>query len=67
MVLEAVALTAAIVGGLIVGVLENLAQFVDGQYLHWGNMYEVAPFDVLIIILMFRPYGLFGTKDIERI
>lgn len=57
----------AVIGGLIIGVLENLAQYVDGQYLHWGNMYEVAPFYVLILILMVRPYGLFGTKDIERI
>jgi branched-chain amino acid transport system permease protein len=26
----------------------------------------VAPFYVLIIILMIRPYGLFGTENIER-
>jgi branched-chain amino acid transport system permease protein len=57
----------AVLGGLIIGVLENLAQYVDGQFLHWGNMYEVAPFYVLIVILMIRPYGLFGTRDIERI
>jgi branched-chain amino acid transport system permease protein len=60
-------IVGAVVGGLIVGLLENFAQYVDGQYLHWGNMYEVAPFYVLIVILMIRPYGLFGTKDIERI
>lgn len=60
-------IVGAVVGGLIIGVLENLAQYVDGQFLHWGNMYEVAPFYVLIIILMIRPYGLFGTRDIERI
>ncbi|NRA85191.1 MAG: branched-chain amino acid ABC transporter permease [Gammaproteobacteria bacterium] len=57
----------AIVGGLIIGVLENVAEFVDGQYLHWGNLYDIAPFYVLLIILWFKPYGLFGTKDIERI
>ena len=57
----------AVVGGLIIGILENLAEFFDGQYFHFGNMYEVAPFYVLIVILMFKPYGLFGTKDIERI
>ena len=34
--------------------------------LHVGNMYTVAPFYVLIIILMIRPYGLFGTENIER-
>ncbi|MFT6918467.1 MAG: branched-chain amino acid transport system permease protein [Cognaticolwellia sp.] len=57
----------AIVGGLIIGLLENLAEFFDSQYLHIGNMYDIAPFYVLLIILWFKPYGLFGTKDIERI
>jgi branched-chain amino acid transport system permease protein len=56
-----------VLGGLIIGLLENLAHFVDTQWLKWGNLYEVAPFYILIIILMIRPYGLFGTKDIERV
>src|SRR5258708_6406765 len=56
----------AVLGGIIIGLLENIAQYVDSQYLHWGNLYEVAPFYVLIIILMIKPYGLFGTQDIER-
>lgn len=57
----------AILGGLIIGVLENVAEFVDGQYLNWGNLYTIAPFYALIIILMIKPYGLFGTKQIERV
>ncbi|MEM5527423.1 branched-chain amino acid ABC transporter permease [Gammaproteobacteria bacterium AS21] len=57
----------AIVGGVVIGVLENVAEFFDSQYLHIGNMYDIAPFYVLLIILWFKPYGLFGTKDIERI
>ena len=60
-------IVGAIVGGLIVGLLENLAEYVDGQYLHLGNLYSVAPFYVLVIILMIKPYGLFGTKTIERV
>jgi branched-chain amino acid transport system permease protein len=60
-------IVGAIVGGLIIGVLENTAEFVDGQFLHWGNMLTIAPFWVLIIILVIKPYGLFGTKDIERV
>lgn len=60
-------IVGAIIGGLIIGVLENVAQFVDGEWLHWGNLYNIAPFYVLVIILMIKPYGLFGTKDIERI
>lgn len=57
----------AVVGGLIVGLLENIAHYLDSQWLNWGNMYEIAPFYVLIAILMVKPYGLFGTKDIERV
>lgn len=56
-----------VIGGVIIGVLENLAEFVDGQYLHIGNMYQIAPFYILIVILMIKPYGLFGTPDIERV
>jgi len=57
----------AVLGGIIIGLLENISHFVDAEYLHWGNLYEIAPFYVLIIILMIKPYGLFGTEDIERI
>ena len=57
----------AVLGGIIIGLLENVAHFVDAEYLHWGNLYEIAPFYVLIIILMVKPYGLFGIKNIERV
>lgn len=57
----------AIIGGIIIGVLENVAQFVDSEILNWGNMFTIAPFYVLVIILMIKPYGLFGTEEIERI
>jgi branched-chain amino acid transport system permease protein len=57
----------AVLGGLIIGVLENVAHFIDSEFLNWGNMFQIAPFYVLIIILMIKPYGLFGTKNIERV
>ncbi len=60
-------IVGAVAGGLIIGLLENLAQYVDGQWLHLGNLYQVAPFYVLVLILMIRPYGLFGTEKIERV
>ncbi|MCB9947398.1 MAG: branched-chain amino acid ABC transporter permease [Rhodospirillaceae bacterium] len=56
----------AVVGGLIIGLLENLAAYVDVD-LQWGNMQRIAPFYALILILMIKPYGLFGTRDIERV
>ena len=60
-------IVGAVVGGLIVGILENMAQFLDVKYLQWGNMQTIAPFYALVLILMIKPYGLFGTRDIERV
>jgi branched-chain amino acid transport system permease protein len=59
-------IVGAIVGSLIIGILENLA----GGYLDpilGGGVKEVAPFVFLVIILMIKPYGLFGKKLIERL
>ncbi len=56
----------AIVGGVLIGVLENLS----GGYLDpifGGGVKEVAPFAVVVVILLFRPYGLFGKPEIERV
>ncbi len=56
----------AIVGGVIMGVLENLA----GGYLDpllGGGVKEVAPFIALVAILAVKPYGLFGKVKIERV
>ena len=56
----------AIVGGLVIGVLENLS----GGYLDpvfGGGVKEVAPFVALVLILMVKPYGLFGKVKIERV
>ncbi len=56
----------AIVGGVAIGVLENLS----GGYLDpffGGGVKEVAPFVALVLILMVKPYGLFGKVRIERV
>ena len=52
----------AIVGGIIIGLLETYTGGYIGQGLN-----QVLPFIVLIIILMVRPYGLFGQEIIERV
>ena len=57
----------AVLGGVIVGLLENWAHYVDSQWLNWGNMFQIAPFYGLVLILLIKPYGLFGTKNIERL
>jgi len=56
----------AIVGGLIVGVVENLAAgYLDP--LVGGGTKDFAPYVLMILMLMIRPYGIFGKQRIERV
>jgi branched-chain amino acid transport system permease protein len=55
----------AIIGGLIVGILEFLSAGYLDPYIPAIN--EVFPFIVLVLVLMIKPYGLFGTEEIERV
>jgi len=57
----------AIVAGIILGVLENVAAGYLDPLLPGGGLAQVFPFIVMIIVLIFRPYGLFGLARIERI
>jgi branched-chain amino acid transport system permease protein len=52
----------AIIGGLVVGVLEKMA----GGYID-PKIAEITPYIILLLVLMIRPEGLFGLKRIERI
>lgn len=52
----------ALVGGIFIGLIEALAgAFLGGEYK------LLATFIVLVLVLMVRPYGLFGTHEIERL
>ena len=57
----------AILAGIILGILENLAAGYLDPLLPGGGLAQVFPFVVMIIVLIFRPYGLFGAVRIERI
>lgn len=56
----------AIVGGIAIGILQNLS---DGYLSRFtpGGIKEIAPFVFMVIILLFRPYGLWGWTRIERV
>jgi branched-chain amino acid transport system permease protein len=59
-------IVGAIVGGLIVGVVENLAAgYLDP--LVGGGTKDFAPYLLMILMLMIRPYGIFGKRRIERV
>jgi branched-chain amino acid transport system permease protein len=57
----------AIVAGIILGVLENVSAGYLDPLLPGGGLAHVFPFVVMIIVLIFKPYGLFGLVEIERI
>jgi branched-chain amino acid transport system permease protein len=56
----------AVVGGLIVGVVENVAAGYLDPYVGGGTK-DFAPYVLMILALMVRPYGLFGKEIIERV
>jgi branched-chain amino acid transport system permease protein len=59
-------IVGAVVGGLIVGVAENLAAGYLDPYVGGGTK-DFAPYVLMIVALMIRPYGIFGRRLIERI
>jgi branched-chain amino acid transport system permease protein len=56
----------ALVGGVIVGVVESLAAGYRDPYVGGGTK-DFAPYVLMILVLMFRPYGIFGRRQIERV
>jgi branched-chain amino acid transport system permease protein len=52
----------AIIGGMIIGLLETFT----GGYLS-PSLRDVVPYIILVLILLLKPYGLFGLKEIERV
>lgn len=52
----------AIVAGLIVGLVESLTAGYLG-----GKVRDIVPYATVLVILLVRPYGLFGTRQIERL
>jgi len=56
----------AIVGGIIIGILQNFCGAYLDKYFP-GGVKEVAPFVFMVIFLLFKPHGLWGWERIERV
>ncbi|HEY7127524.1 MAG TPA: branched-chain amino acid ABC transporter permease [Ktedonobacterales bacterium] len=59
----------AVVGGILIGLTQDLT---GGYESHFSNIlgagfHDIAPYILMIIILFIRPYGLFGTRKVERV
>ncbi len=62
-------LGGAVVGGLTIGVVESLVSAYQGDFAPWlgQNFSVVSPYVVMLLVLLVRPYGLFGTREVERV
>ncbi len=57
----------AIVAGIIMGLIQQFASgYLDGNWGLFGTA-DVLPYVILLIILLFKPHGLFGIHEIERV
>jgi branched-chain amino acid transport system permease protein len=56
----------AIVGGIIIGILQNFSGAYLDRYFP-GGVKEIAPFVFMAVFLLFKPYGLWGWERIERV
>lgn len=61
-------LAGAVVGGLAIGVLQELTATYQ-NHAPWlgGNVSVITPYVVMLLVLLVRPYGLFGTREVERV
>jgi branched-chain amino acid transport system permease protein len=59
----------AVVGGVIIGLVQQFTALLAPEYFDWvGESFErVSPYLVMIVILLIRPYGLFGTREVRRV
>ena len=59
----------AVIAGLLIGIAEALTRTYQPQYAAWlgANFDVVVPYVIMIVVLMVRPYGLFGTPEVERV
>jgi branched-chain amino acid transport system permease protein len=58
----------AVVGGVIIGITQTLTAGYKAQYFQWAGdgFDQVAPYLVMILVLLVRPFGLFGTREVRR-
>jgi branched-chain amino acid transport system permease protein len=59
----------AVVGGPLIGLAEAYTKTYQADLFPWAgqNVDQVVPYVVMLVVLLVRPYGLFGTREVERV
>jgi branched-chain amino acid transport system permease protein len=58
----------AVVGGILIGVSQTLtARYLNDIEWLGTNFHNAMPYILMIVVLLVRPYGLFGTKEVQRV
>ncbi|MGH8909842.1 MAG: branched-chain amino acid ABC transporter permease, partial [Egibacteraceae bacterium] len=59
----------AVIGGLAIGVFEALTAVYQPEHAPWlGDDFSVvSPYLLMLLVLLVRPHGLFGTQEVERV
>ena len=59
----------AVIGGLVIGIVQSVVSSYHSEWFPFldRNIGVLVPFIVMFLVLLVRPYGLFGTKEVERV
>lgn len=62
-------IAGAVVGGIIIGLVQDLTAGYESHVANFlgTGIHQITPYLVMILVLLIRPYGLFGTRKVERI
>src|SRR3989442_1217289 len=61
--------SGAVVGGIIIGLAQELTAGYESYVANFlgAGIHEITPYLIMILVLLIRPYGLFGTRKVERL
>ena len=62
-------LPGAVIAGLVVGVVQEVTATYQQYFPDWlgGRVSIISPYVLMMLVLVIRPYGLFGTREVERV
>jgi len=62
-------ISGAVIGGIVIGLAQVLTAGYEASFAGFlgAGIHEITPYLIMILVLLIRPYGLFGTRKVERV